>query len=253
MPQVAINENVINYISEGIGPDVLLLHGWGASASSYNGVINCLKDKCRLTALDFPGCGDSYMPKEPLNIDDYADLVYEFIEKMELNNPILVGHSHGGRVIMKLCGSGRLKPKKIVFIDAAGIKPKKNLKKSIRVATYKTIRKMLSFPLWASKTEGLVQKARNHFGSADYNNAPEVMKKTLVNLVNDDMSPLIKNITASTLLIWGENDTATPLYMAKFLEQNIKDCGLCVLKNAGHWSFVEKSIEANAILRSFLP
>lgn len=248
-----IGDMKIFFTEEGQGQDVLLLHGWGASSESYRGVINALKDKCHLVALDFPGCGQSDLPNKPLTTDDYVMLVKEFCEKLSLDNPILIGHSHGGRVIMKLCGTGILNPQKIVFIDAAGIKPKFNIKKTAKVASYKFIKNVLSLPLIKNYTAETLNKARSHFGSADYSSAPEVMRKTLVNLVNDDMTPYIKNIKASTLLIWGENDTATPLYMAEKLKSSINDCGLCVIKNTGHWSFVENSFQAHAILKSFIP
>ncbi len=243
----------LNYIDEGDGPVVLLLHGWGASCDSYKGVINTLRDKCRLVALDFPGCGKSDLPERPLDINDYVALVMEFCSALNISNPILVGHSHGGRVIMKLAGSGLMNPRKIVFIDAAGIKPKFSLKKWCKVRTFKTVKWFLTLPVIRNHTKDTLQKARNHFGSADYNSAPEVMRKTLVNLVNDDMTAYLDGISASTLLIWGENDTATPLYMAKKIEKIIPDCGLCVIKGTGHWSFVEKPHEAQSILRSFLP
>lgn len=243
----------LNYIDEGEGPVVLLLHGWGASCDSYKGVINTLRDKCRLVALDFPGCGQSDLPEKPLDINDYVAIVMEFCSALNLRDPILVGHSHGGRVIMKLAGSGLMNPKKIVFIDAAGIKPKFGFKKWCKVRTFKTVKWFLTLPVIRNHTEETLQKARNHFGSADYSSAPEVMRKTLVNLVNDDMTPYLDGIKASTLLIWGENDTATPLYMAKRIEKIIPDCGVCVIKDTGHWSFVERPAEAQAILRSFLP
>ena len=243
----------LHYIEEGEGPDVLLLHGWGASVDSYKGVINALRDKCRLVALDFPGCGKSDLPKEPLDINCYVAIVMEFCSALKIRDPILVGHSHGGRVIMKLAGSGLMNPKKIVFIDAAGIKPKFSFKKWFKVRTFKTVKWFLTLPVIRRYTAETLQKARNHFGSADYNSAPEVMRKTLVNLVNDDMTMYLDGIKASTLLIWGENDTATPLYMAKKIEKIVPDCGLCVIKGTGHWSFVERPQEAQAILRSFLP
>ncbi len=243
----------IHYSEQGSGPDVLMLHGWGASAESFRSIINALQDKCRVIALDFPGCGESDLPTEPWNIDDYVSLVLEFCKNLKLDNPILIGHSHGCRVIMKMCGTGLMHPPKIVFIDGAGLKPKFNIKKSVKVATFKTIRKVFELPVFGEKGKETVRKARSHFGSADYSSAPEVMRKTMVKLVNDDMTPFVSGITASTLLIWGENDTATPLYMAKKLESMIKDCGLCVIKGTGHWSFAEKPIEVNAILRSFIP
>lgn len=248
-----INGLKVHYTDQGSGPDVLFLHGWGASAASYNGVIGSLSQKCRCVAVDFPGCGETDLPEKPLVTDDYLDFVMQFIEKVGLTNPILVGHSHGCRVIMKLCGQGHLSPSKIVMIDGAGIKPRFNLKKELKVKTFKTVKWFLTLPILKNHTEDTLKKARAHFGSADYNSAPEVMRKTLVNLVNDDMTPYLTGIKASTLLIWGENDTATPLYMAKQLEKTLPDCGLCVIKNAGHWSFVEKPLQAIAILNSFLP
>lgn len=248
-----VNKMNIYYTESGTGPDVLLLHGWGASCESWRGVVNALSDSCHLAALDFPGCGQSELPERPLDINDYVALVMEFCNVVGFRDPILVGHSHGGRVIMKLVGSGLMHPEKIVFIDAAGIKPKFSIKKSAKVLCFKTVKRVLTLPGLKKHTEGLLDKARGHFGSTDYNAAPEVMRKTMVNLVNEDMTPYIDGIKASTLLIWGENDTATPLYMAKKLERTIPDCGLCVIKNTGHWSFVEHPQEAHAILKSFLP
>lgn len=248
-----INGLKVHYEDIGSGPEILFLHGWGASAASYKSVIASLSAKCRCVAIDFPGCGETDLPTKALVTDDYLDFVMKFIELAGLNNPILVGHSHGCRVIMKLVGTGLLEPPKIVFIDGAGIKPRFSLKKEIKIRTFKTVKWFLTLPGIRSRSEETLKKARAHFGSADYNSAPEVMRKTLVNLVNDDMTPYIKNIKSSTLLIWGENDTATPLYMAHQLEKTIPDCGLCVIKDAGHWSFVEKPLQAIAILNSFLP
>lgn len=243
----------IHYTEQGTGPDVLMLHGWGASAASFNSIIGALQDRCHVVALDFPGCGQSDLPESPMDVDDYIRLVLEFCNNLNLKDPILIGHSHGCRVIMKMCGTGLMHPPKIVFIDGAGLKPKFNLKKTVKVATFKTIRKIFELPIFGEKGKEMVSKARSHFGSADYSSAPEVMRKTMVKLVNDDMTPFVKGIKTSTLLIWGENDTATPLYMAEKIEKMIKDCGLCVIKGTGHWSFAEKPLEVNAILRSFIP
>lgn len=248
-----INGMKIHYTEAGSGQDVLLLHGWGASADSWSGVIGALSPKCHTVAIDFPGCGKSSLPENPLDVDDYVSLVLEFCKTLNLNNPILIGHSHGCRVIMKLCGTGLMAPKKLVMIDGAGIKPRFNLKKTIKIYTFKTIKHLLSLPIIKNYSKNALAKARSHFGSADYSSAPEVMRKTMVKLISEDMTPFISGIKASTLLIWGDNDTATPLYMAKKLEKIIPDCGLCVIKNTGHWSFVEKPIEAHAILRSFIP
>lgn len=242
----------IHYTDEGSGQPVLFLHGWGSSCDIWQSAINSLKDSCRLIALDFPGCGQSDILSQPWKTADYARLVVDFCKTLKLNNPILVGHSHGGRVIMYLCGNKLMLPPKIVLIDAAGLKPKKSFKKQIKVKAFKTVKRCLTLPILKKYTDSLLQKARSFFGSSDYNDAPEVMRKTLVSLVNDDMTDIVGNISCPTLLIWGDKDTDTPLYMANRLTELIKDTGLCVLEGTGHFSFVQKPLQANAILKSFL-
>ena len=231
---------------------VLLLHGWGASFDTYRGIAAALSDRCRLYAVNFPGCGNSETMSEPWDVDDYCDFVLEFLKVMNLQNPIIMGHSHGGRVTMKLVADGKLNPPKIVLLDAAGLIPRKSFKQKMRARNFKIIKKVLTFPLWKGCTEGLLNRARAHYGSADYNAAPEVLRKTLVKLVNTDIRDILTNIKCPSLLIWGENDTATPLEDAKTIERLIPDAGLCVIKGTGHFSFCEKPYEAHAILRSFI-
>ena len=231
---------------------VLLLHGWGASFDTYKGIAAALGDRCKLYAVNFPGCGNSQTMPEPWDVDDYCDFVLEFVKVMGLENPIMMGHSHGGRVTMKLVADGKLNPPQIVLLDAAGLIPKKSFKQKMRARNFKIIKKVLTVPLWKKRTEGLLNKARSHYGSADYNAAPEVLRKTLVKLVNTDIRDILPNIKCPALLIWGENDTATPLEDAKTIEKLIPDAGLCVIKGTGHFSFCERPYEAHAILRSFI-
>ena len=252
--EMVVKNLKIEYTKQGKedGIPVLLLHGWGSSFDVYKGIMASLSDRCYLVALNFPGCANSEVMSSPWNLDDYCDLVVEFIEKAGLHNPILIGHSHGGRVILKLAATKRVNPPKIVLLDSAGLIPKKSFKQKFRAKSFKTIKWALTLPVIKNHSEGLLNKARAHYGSADYNAAPPVLRQTLVSLVNTDLRDIIPNITCPTLLIWGENDTATPLSDAKIIEGLIKDSGLCVINGTGHYSFCEKPYEAHAILRSFI-
>lgn len=240
------------YTECGEGIPVLLLHGWGSSFDVYKGIIASLKDRCRLVAVNFPGCGQSETMKEPWCLEDYCDFCLEFMEKLNLKDPILMGHSHGGRVVLKLTAEKMVNPPKIVLLDSAGLIPKKNFKQKCRAKSFKAIKRVLTLPVIKNYSEGLLQKARNHYGSADYNAAPEVLRKTLVSLVNTDIRDILPNIACPSLLIWGDKDTATPLEDAKTIESLIPDAGLCVLEGTGHYSFCEKPYQAQAILNSFI-
>lgn len=251
--EITVKNIKIHYQQVGTGPDILLLHGWGSSLDVYTGIINLLSDSYRLTALDFPGCGKSGALPEVWTADDYADFVLEFIEKTGIQNPILIGHSHGGRVTIKLVGENRLSPPKIILLDSAGLIPKKSVKRKIQKVGFSLCKGVLKLPIINKFSDGILEKARSRYGSADYKNAatPE-LRNTLVKLVNTDLRGILPNIKCPTLLIWGENDTATPLSDAKIIEKLIPDAGLCVIKYAGHFAFCEQPRQAHTIIKSFL-
>lgn len=249
---VCVNGLNVHYTEQGSGTPVLLLHGWGSSCEVYRGIMSALSDRCRLVAPDFPGCGGSDTMEKPWNLDDYCDFVREFMKAVGLHDPIMMGHSHGGRVVLYMTATGQVNPPKIVLLDAAGLIPKKTVKQQFRAKSFKAIKRVLTLPVIRNHSGGLLDKARKHYGSADYNAAPEVLRKTLVSLVNTDIRDILPNIKCPSLLIWGENDTATPLEDAKTIEKLIPDAGLCVLRGTGHYSFCERPYEAHAILNSFI-
>ncbi len=249
---LVVNGLNIEYSDTGSGIPVLLLHGWGSSFDVYKGVISALSDRCRLVAMNFPGCGASDTMPLPWTLEDYCKLVLKFLDAVGLSNPIMIGHSHGGRVILKMAAEGMVAPPKIVLLDSAGLIPKKSIKQKLRAKSFKAVKRIATLPVIKNHSEEILEKARRRYGSADYNAAPEVLRKTMVSLVNTDLRDIISNIKCPTLLIWGENDTATPLSDAKIIEKLIPDAGLCVIKGAGHYAFCEQPYTAHKILRSFI-
>lgn len=251
---VEINGLNINYTDYGSGKTILLLHGWGSSLEVWNRISEFYKanGNYRIVALDFPGCGKSPLPEKALVLDDYTNLVIGFCRYLKIENPIIFGHSNGGRVALSLLGQGLITAEKVVLFGSAGIKAKASPKKVLKIKAFKTAKFFLTLPFIKNYTEDLLNKTRAFFGSSDYNNAPEVMRKTLVSLVNSDISELLPNITVPTLLIWGSNDTAVPLSDAKKMEKLIPDAGLCVLEGCGHFAFIEKPYDVEMILKSFI-
>lgn len=244
----------INYDVRGQGEPVLLLHGWGANIKLFDNLMNLLAPKYRVFALDMPGFGDSEEPPVPWCVDDYTDFVLKFIEEQGMKKATLLGHSFGGRVIIKILSRPSLpfEPQRVIFVDAAGIKPKRKLKNVVKVRIFKMSKWVLSLPPVRKLYPDALEQLRKKNGSADYNAATPIMRQSLVRVVNEDLTHLLPNIKVPTLLVWGENDADTPLRDGQLFEQMIPDAGLVTLKNAGHFSFLEQQFTFNRVIASFM-
>ena len=246
----------INYLDSGDAnrPVVLFLHGWGAPVSTYALLTDYLSQSFRVIAPNLPGFGGSDEPKTDWTVDDYTDFVLEFTKSLGLSEVILMCHSFGGRISIKLLSRPEqpLTVKKAVFLDAAGIRPRRGMKYYLRVYTYKLGKKLASVPLIARLCPGLVEKVKKRSGSADYRNASPRMRAVMVRCIEEDLTAYLSKIHASTLLIWGENDTATPLSDGQKMEALIPDAGLVTLHGAGHFGFLERWPQCKRVLDSFL-
>lgn len=250
--KTVIDELTINYEVEGEGYPIIMLHGWLANLETMEPLKRALVSNFKVYNVDVIGFGKSDLPNRPYSTNDFGDFLKKFAEKLNIENPILIGHSNGGRTIINCVGRGLIKPKKIILIDSAGIKPKRKIKYFIRVYTYKFCKNILKmFPnndFFNELREKLVKK----FSSEDYKNSPEVLRRTMSIILNEDQRELLKNIDAPTLLIWGTNDTATPIEDAKLMEKLIPDAGIVEFKGAGHFSYLERLNETVVVIREFL-
>ena len=252
--KININGLDINYIKQGEGKKVLILPGWGTTINTYMTLINSISTYACVYCLDMPGFGESQEPKESWNVDNYIEFITEFIKKLEIKDVDLIGHSNGGRIILKMMGSIKtdFKVGKIILIGSAGIVHKKTMKQKIKVRTFKIGKKILGLkPIKAIAPKAL-DNFKNKFGSEDYRNASPIMKETMVKLINEDVREYFPNIKQPTLLIWGENDTATPIEDAYIMEKFIPDAGLVKVKNSSHYVFLENVMYVNKIINTFL-
>ena len=220
----------VNYIDEGEGETVLLLHGWGANITLYQSIVDTLKQGRRVLALDMPGFGKTPEPERPWCVDDYVDFVLKFILSFNLEKISVVVHSFGGRVFFKMNAKENLPftIERAVLIDSAGILPKKTVGQKVSLRCYKIGRAFMSTKVMHFLYPDAVEDMRRKRGSSDYNSATPLMRDTLVKVVNEDLEPLIHLVKCPTLLIWGDLDTATPIEDARRMEELIADAGLVV-------------------------
>lgn len=250
--EVIVNGKKINYEVTGSGKPVVLLHGWLANLETMRPLAKALESKFKVYNIDIIGFGKSELPDEPLNTDGFGDFLKSLLQELKIENPILIGHSNGGRTIINAVGRGIVEPKKIVLIDSAGIKPRRSIKYYIKVYTFKVCKNILKMLPNNEKTNKIREKVLNKFGSSDYKNSPEVLRKTMSIILNEDQKKYLPNIKVPTLLVWGKNDTATPIEDAKIMEKLIPDAGLVEYKNSGHFSYLENLNNCIIVLFEFL-
>lgn len=243
----------INYDIRGEGECVLFLHGWGANIKLFSGLMDVTAKKYKTVALDLPGFGESEEPPKAWSVDDYVSFVLSFTKSLGIEPSVLIGHSFGGRLMIKLLAGGLMpSAEKAVFMDAAGIKPKKTVKQKLRLATYKAGKFFLNLrPIKAIFPDAL-ENLRKSRGSADYNSATPIMRQTLVKVVNEDLTGLLPKIKASSLLIWGTLDTATPISDGETFEKLIPDAGLVRVEGGSHFAFLEAPLLCERAISSFL-
>ncbi len=197
---------------------VLFLHGWGGDLNSFKGAYSAACD-WGVTCVNF--AFPKVVPSD-WGVYEYAACVRDFLLENDIEKPIIVGHSFGGRVALILAAQGIAG--KIMLVDSAGLKPKLGLKKRIRIARYHRRVKC--------------GKSLDGYGSKDYNSIDPSMRGVFVRIVNTHLDGLLPYVKCDTLVFWGRRDRDTPMYMAKRLCKGITKSRL-VVTNGGHYSYVD--------------
>ena len=252
--KVFVNGLNIEYSDCGEGDAVVILHGWSKERAPYAPLSQLVSEGYRAIAPDLPGFGGSDEPPEPWDVDKFADTVIEFIKALGLERVILMGHSYGGRVIIKTASRESLpfEISKIILVDSAGVIPKRGLDYKFKVAVYKIGKRIMLSPLMKKLFPRAVERWQAKQGSADYAAASPVMRGCLVKAVNEDLTPLFPLVKQETLLIWGTLDDATPLSDGILMEERMPDAGLVKIEGAGHFSWLDNPALFNAVIRSYL-
>ena len=231
---IYINNLKINYELKGDGKPIILLHGWGANLQTFSKLADSLSNDFKVFSIDLPGFGESDVLL-PLNVDEVADIIHEFVILLNIDNPIILGHSYGGRV--GICYASKYRVCKLVLVSSAGIKQKLNISKRLKIKVYKMLKKC-------------------HFnvkmGSNDFLNADNVKKIMLIKAVNTDLKDNMKLINIPTLLIYGKDDSVTPLSLGYDIKKNIIGSSLIEIDNCGHFPYLERFSIFLLILNSFL-
>lgn len=235
--------NKLNYIDYGVNKKgvIVLLHGWGQNIEMMNMLGEAFKDEYRIIVLDLPGFGKSGEPSDGINVTDFANILHELLIKLSIENPIIIGHSVGGRI--GIMYASMYDVEKLVLLSSPFRPSKKS--KGLKVRLFKVAKKLKCL-------KGLANYLKKKWGSTDYNNASDIMRKTLVKVVNQDLTEDALKINCPTLLIYGDKDDVVLINEGYELEKLIKDSGLVKYEGCGHYAYLERFRQTISVLKVFL-
>ena len=238
--EIKLNNTTIHYEQYGKGHDILLLHGWGQNIEMMKPVGDLLAHKYRITILDFPGFGNSEEPKEVWTVEDYATVVEELVKALKIKKPIVMGHSFGGRVALVYSSKNPIE--KLVLFASPCFKVYNS--DNFKVRMLKTLKKVPGL-------DKVGEHMKKYIGSRDYKAASPTIRKTFVNVVNEDLGKYAKEIEEPTLIIWGEQDQEVTYVEEKMIEDTMIDAALITLPGT-HYAYLENLHQIMRILESFL-
>lgn len=248
--KIVVDSIVVEYLDEGQGEVVLMLHGWKDSLRTFDDLVLELSGSYRVVRLDLPGFGLSEMPHRYFRLSDYIQFVCHFLKKINIAPAYILGHSFGARIVIKAVATGAMFPKKVVLIGAAGIAKSR----SFRNLFYKVIAKVGSVIFFIPPFSFFREKARKYIyqtSGSDYLGAGN-LKEIYLNIIREDLSSYARLIKVPTLLVWGSEDTATPLADGKYFEQEIAGSKLVVVDGKSHFVHREASKEVSSEIKEFL-
>jgi len=248
--QVIVDSLLTHYETHGKGKTVLLLHGWGDSAAGLADLQKALAKKHKVIALDLPGFGGTQPPAEAWGLDNYAYFVSEFLAKIDVKElKAIIGHSNGGAIAIRGMARGWLSADKLVLLASAGIRGEyKGRTRALRLIT--KAGKALVMPLPRSVKRRLRKKVYTAVGSDML--VAEHLQETFKKVVTDDVREDAARLALPVLLIYGDQDDATPLRYAEMFNKSIKNSKLEVLTGAGHFVHKDEHEKVVKLIEGFL-
>ena len=247
----------IHYETSGdSGSRILLLHGWGCSIQLMKPVADRITGNHRFMIIDFPGHGESSRPPEPWGVPEYSECLLRFLRETGFYPCHIIAHSFGARIAAWIASTHPEMVNRIILTGAAGIRPKQTEAAQKRSAQYTRLKHIAAaagrIPFLRGISRNMEEALRRKYGSKDYNSLDAEMRKTFVRIVSQDLTDLYGSFRSGTLLLWGDRDTETPLWMGREMEKRIPDSALIILEGGTHFAYLEQVDRFCAIASEFL-
>lgn len=240
--QIVVDDLILNYEQIGVGDkNLVILHGWGCSLNEWVSIAQKIKGY-KITLLDLPGFGFSEEPRKSMDIFEYTKVFSKFLNKVNINKCVIIGHSFGGRIGTIFASNNSNITEKLILVDAGGIEIK-SIKTKILILLSKLLKPFkIFFP----------KKIRKTLGSSDYKNASKILRESFVKIINQDLRYLFPDIKIPVVVIWGSNDRILPVWYVKIYHSLIDNVNIRIVWEASHFPHISKPEEFIKILKEEL-
>lgn len=231
--------------------DLIILHGWNLSGKRFEELADRFaKAGFRVFAPDMPGFGAEKAPDVAWHVADYAQFLHRYITKNKIKNPILVGHSFGGRVSLKYAELYPDSLKKIILTGTPGYSPIPSKKLRFFLIIAKIGGFLFSLPGLRSIADSARRGLYYIAGAREFLRAEGSMRQTFKYIVSDDLTSAMRAVAVPCLLVWGALDTIVPVAIAEKMRDTINGSRLIIMPERTHGvpfqqpdEFVEKVLK----------
>lgn len=220
---------------------LVFLHGWGQNIQMMLPIANSFTKDNNVLVIDLPGHGKTKEPSYAWELDKFVDMLHELFKFLKIKDPILVGHSFGGK--LSIIYASKYKVKKLVLLSSPYKGEYKKLPFKVKV-----LKKLAKIP----GLKSMANYFKKHMGSTDYKNASPLMRDILVKHVNTNVTEDLEKITVPTIIIWGTNDTTVSINQAYEMEKILKDAAVIPYEGKTHFAYLEDKQKTINIIRSFI-
>lgn len=263
MASLVTDQGIIHYETIGRGRPVLLLHGWLGSWQLYRNTIEVLGKDFRTYALDFWGFGesDTHGDRQLFAVDNFVEMVAQFMDRLGIPKAPVIGHSMGGTVSLS---TAIRYPEKVVKVVVIGSPIQgSSLNFFLKMAGIPFIAALLfKFPLLLRAVISMIAyflstpKDRMKLMQMIMGDLSQVTMnsffQSIGTLRRTDLRPVLEKVRAPTLGIYGRWDMIVHPNQSKVLQAGVRHAQIAWYKDAGHFPMMDDADRFNADLREFL-
>lgn len=229
----------------GGGSTLIFLHGLFLDRTFWSPVISHIETQCRCVVFDMPGHGSSGW-RDGLDLNTIADDIALWIIENNIQNVTLVGHSQGGMIALRIAIKYPQLLKKLVLVNTTAQAedplniPLWHLRQSLLLSSdddkrrsfFEDIQKVKYSSYWLKDQPNHTEKEIKKLMNADPKLLSHAMDAAIIR--REDIRSALKNITIDTMVLVGEQDSATPPEHGEEITRLMPYATCCTVENAGH-------------------